>query len=70
LEHYTEDGLDILVYFFTKTVVWGEYLQVREDINLKFLQILEEEDVDIALPARRLMVETEAEEAARERDAE
>lgn len=59
LEHYTEDGLEILLYFFTKTTVWGEYLEIREEINFKILEILEEEEVDIALPARRLMVEQE-----------
>lgn len=60
-EQYKEDGVEILIYFFTKTTVWAEHLAVREDINLKILEILEEEQVEIAVPARRLVVETDEE---------
>jgi MscS family membrane protein len=60
LEKYTEDGLEIMLYFFTKTTVWGEYLEVREEINLRILEILDEEGIEIALPARRLMVDDRA----------
>ncbi len=55
-DHYGENGLEILLYFFTKTTVWGEYLQVKEDINYKIYDILHEETVELAVPARRLKV--------------
>lgn len=61
-DKYQEDGLDIFLYFFTKTTVWAEHLQVREDINFKILDILQEENVEIAMPTRRLMVDTEEEQ--------
>ena len=49
-ERFGESSLDLFLYFFTKTTVWGEYLQV-EDCNLKILQILEEEGIELAFPA-------------------
>lgn len=54
---FQENGLGIFLYFFTKTTVWSEYLQVREIINLKIMEILEEEGVSIALPSRRLYMD-------------
>lgn len=56
-ERFGESSLDLFLYFFTKTTVWGEYLQVREDCNLKILQILEEEGIELAFPSRRLYVD-------------
>jgi MscS family membrane protein len=55
-DQYQENGLDIFLYFFTKTTVWGEFLEVKEEINFSIMGILENEGVSIALPSRRLYV--------------
>jgi len=57
---YRENGIDIFLYFFTKTTDWGHYLKVREEINLHIYDLLESENITIALPARRIMMEGEA----------
>lgn len=54
---YAENGLNIMFYFFSKTTVWGEYLQVREAINLHILELLASKDIEIAVPSRKLYVE-------------
>lgn len=36
----------IRLYYFTKTTVWKEHEQVRENINLKILRLFEKEGVD------------------------
>ncbi len=54
---FSQNSLDIFLYFFTKTTVWGEYLVVKEDINLKILGILQEENVTVAFPTRTLYME-------------
>lgn len=54
LDGFGERGFEVLLYFFTKTVVWGEHLQVKEDINYRILEILEREGVSIALPSTSL----------------
>lgn len=56
-EHFSDSSLDIFIYFFTRTIVWGEFLDVREDINFKIMEILEDEGVSIAFPSRSLYFE-------------
>jgi len=55
--HFTEFGdfsLSIFIYCFTKTTVWGEFLSVREEFNLKIMQLLEELEVEIAFPSQMI----------------
>lgn len=54
LDNIGESSLNIFLYFFTITTTWGEYLRIKEDINFKILQILEEEEVAIAFPCRSI----------------
>lgn len=62
---YTEDGLSVMIYFFTKTANWRTYLAIREEINLELLELLHTEGIHIAVPSRRLYVEGQAEDVAR-----
>src|SRR5690625_2587687 len=57
VDEYQEDGLAILLYFFTKTTDWGKYLEIREEINLAMLEIIEQEGAQIAIPSRKLYKE-------------
>lgn len=59
LNEYGEHGMNIMFYFFTKTTAWGEYLQVRERINYEILNLLDENDIEIAIPSRKLYTEKE-----------
>jgi len=55
LVNFTEFGassLDIMVYCFTRTTVWGEYLEAREDVCLKIMEILDGLGLEIAFPSR------------------
>ncbi len=55
LVNFTDFGassLDILVYCFTRTTVWGEYLDARQDVCLQIMDILEEMGLEIAFPSR------------------
>jgi MscS family membrane protein len=56
---YSESSLDIFCYFFTKTTVWGEYLRVREDVNLKIKKIVEENGSAFAFPSRTVYLESD-----------
>jgi len=56
-DKFSESSLDIFLYFFTITTDWGEYLRIREDINLKIMEILEEEGVGVAFPSRSIYIE-------------
>lgn len=56
---YLDNGLEIFLYFFTKTTNWGEYLKIREEINFEILNILEKEEVIVALPSSKLILDAE-----------
>lgn len=56
---YTIDGLGILLYFFTKTTDWLEHLEIREEINFKILEVLEENEVELAITRSRLYVDSD-----------
>lgn len=51
---YGASSLDIMVYCFTTTTVWGEYLDAREDVCLKIMDILEALGLEIAFPSRSI----------------
>lgn len=55
--NYKENGAEIMLYFFTNTTSWGEYLDVREAMNFEILRIIEEEEVSIAIPSRRVFAQ-------------
>lgn len=59
-EKFNDSSLDIFLYFFTKTVNWGDYLSVKEDVNFKIMEILEQENASIAFPSRSIYMEHEA----------
>ena len=58
-EEFGDSSFNVLLYFFTKTTVYEEFLTVKEKINLQILEILDEENVKLAYPAQKLYVDTE-----------
>jgi MscS family membrane protein len=61
-DKYGVDGLDIYIYFFTKTTVWLDFLKVKEEVNYKIMDILNNEGVSLAIPNRKLYVDSKTEE--------
>ena len=49
-------SLDIFLYYFTKTTVWKEYLDIRERINLKIMETVEDMGLDFAFPTQTIHV--------------
>ena len=55
LVNFTDFGassLDIMIYCFTSSTIWDEYLEAREDVCLKIMEILETLGIEIAFPSR------------------
>lgn len=51
---FAPSSLDFFIYTFTKTTVWSEYHQIKEDILLKTFDIIRELGADIAFPTSTL----------------
>jgi len=52
-------SLDILIYTFTRTTVWVEYHEVKQDVLLKIGEIIARHGAEIAFPTHTLHVERE-----------
>ncbi len=62
LVNWTDFGsssLDILVYYFTRTTQWRDYLEVRQRINVKMAQAIAAHGSSVAFPTRTLHLEGE-----------
>jgi MscS family membrane protein len=60
-DQYMENGLSILINFFTKTTVYAEFLKIKEEINFRIMEILEGEEVEIAVPSTKLYLDPDTE---------
>jgi len=49
---FADSAMEIMVYCFTHTTVWGDFLAVREKLNLQIVDALEEIGVEFAFPSR------------------
>jgi MscS family membrane protein len=47
-----------MVYCFTKTIVWGEWLSVKEALAYRIKQIVEGAGTGFAFPSQSVYVET------------
>ncbi len=56
-DRFGASSLDIMVYCFTRTVVWTEYHRVREDVLIRIGQIIESHGAEIAFPTRTLKLD-------------
>jgi MscS family membrane protein len=50
-------SLDITIICFTKTPAWNDFQVVRQDINLKIMEIMEERGVENANPTYNIVME-------------
>ena len=57
-------SLDFFVYCFTKTTVWTEYHQVKQDVLLKIYQIIRDAGADVAFPTQTVHLQVEPETQA------
>lgn len=54
LDQLSSSSMDILIYTFTNTVKWDEWLTVKQDIIFKIWEILDAHDLEFAFPSQSL----------------
>ena len=54
---FGDSSLNIFIYCFTNTAKWEEYLAIREDVNLKIMEIIERNGASFAFPSTSIYVE-------------
>ena len=50
MDTFSDSSIDILVYCFSQTVLWDEWLEVKEDVMFKIANILEKNNLEFAYP--------------------
>jgi MscS family membrane protein len=58
IDRFGDSSIDIMVYCFTRTTVWGEWLEIKEDLACRIKEIVEEAGSGFALPSRSLYLES------------
>jgi len=63
-DEFEDSGLSIFLYYFSHSAKWEDYLQVRQEVNLSIMHLLEELDIEFAFPSQSIYLEGEARELA------
>ncbi len=58
IDSFGASSIDIMLYCFTKTTVWGEWLAVKEQLAYRIKEIVAEAGSDFAFPSSSLYVES------------
>jgi MscS family membrane protein len=58
IDKFNDSSIDIMLYCFTKTTVWGEWLAIKEQLAYKIKEIVEGAGTSFAFPSRSIYVET------------
>ena len=55
-DQITDNGINILIYTYTNSVDYASYLKEVEDINVKIMKILNEENIELAYDTKTVYV--------------
>ncbi len=59
-DEFADSSLSIFLYYFTTSKAWEEYLQVRQEVNLAIMHLLEGLGLSFAFPSRTVYLHQEA----------
>ena len=57
LDEFSDSSINVLVYCFTKKTIWGQWLETKEDVMYKIMEILEKNSLEFAFPSISLYSE-------------
>lgn len=59
LDEFSASSINILVYCFSKSVNWSDWLEVKQDVMFKMMDILEKNNLEFAFPSMSIYHENE-----------
>jgi len=57
IDRFSNSSIDIMLYCFTHTTIWGEWLEIKERLAYKIKEIVEASGSSFAFPSQSLYVE-------------
>ncbi|MDY0131036.1 MAG: mechanosensitive ion channel family protein [Desulforegulaceae bacterium] len=61
IDKFNDCSIDFMIYCFTKTTVWREWLEIKEAFALEIKKIVAESGTDFAFPSQSIYVEQPSE---------
>jgi MscS family membrane protein len=58
IDKFAASSIDIMLYCFTKSTVWGEWLEIKERLACEIKRIVEEAGAGFAFPSQSIYVES------------
>lgn len=58
IDAFNASSIDLMVYCFTRTTVWGEWLELKEKLAFRVKEIVEDAGAGFAFPSQSVYVET------------
>ena len=58
IDRFSDSSIDIMVYCFTKTTVWGEWLHIKEQLAYKIKEVVKTAGTAFAFPSQSVYVES------------
>jgi len=62
LDSFGDSSINILIYCFTKSVQWSEWLDTKQDVMHKIMEILEKNNLEFAFPSLSIYSENNTKE--------
>ncbi len=60
IDRFSDSSIDIMLYCFTRTIAWGEWLEIKERLAMKIKEIVEGAGSSFAFPSRTLYMKDPA----------
>lgn len=57
VDEFSDSSVNIMVYCFTRTITWGKWLAIKEELAFQIKKIVEGEGASFAFPSRSLYFE-------------
>lgn len=58
IDKFNDSSIDLMVYCFTRTTAWGDWLKIKEELAYAIKAIVKKAGSDFAFPSQSLYVET------------
>ncbi|MEO1953453.1 MAG: mechanosensitive ion channel family protein, partial [Campylobacterales bacterium] len=58
LDEFSDSSINILIYCFSKSVMWEEWLKTKQDVMEKIMEIMEKNNLEFAFPSLSIYQES------------
>lgn len=57
IDRFADSSIDVMLYCFTRTISWGEWMEIKQNLAYEIKEIVESEGSGFAFPSRSVYIE-------------